>query len=89
MQGDTTFQSFHVDTIIDGELVLDREPNAPPKQDQGIPPGYVLKYLVFDCLVLDKKPLMHRTLDKRLAVSFPPFKRPSLPTDMTFFTVLP
>ena len=28
----------------------------------------VLRYLVFDCLVLDGKHLMHRTLDKRLGV---------------------
>ncbi|KAI5796380.1 mRNA capping enzyme, catalytic domain-containing protein [Peziza echinospora] len=54
---DPTFQRFHVDTLIDGELVLDEESNG----------KMVLKYLVFDCLVLDGKPLMHRTLDKRLA----------------------
>lgn len=53
---DPTFQKFHIDTLIDGELVLDEEPH-----------GNVLRYLVFDCLVLDGKPLMHRTLDKRLA----------------------
>ncbi|RPA84311.1 mRNA-capping enzyme subunit alpha [Ascobolus immersus RN42] len=64
MQNDPSFQSFHSDTIIDGELVLDKNPKAPKKD--GIPAGYELKYLVFDCLVLDKKPLMHRTLDKRL-----------------------
>lgn len=28
----------------------------------------VLRFLVFDCLVLDGRPLMHRTLDKRLGV---------------------
>ncbi|RPB18488.1 mRNA capping enzyme, alpha subunit [Terfezia boudieri ATCC MYA-4762] len=53
---DPTFQKFHIDTLIDGELVLDEEPH-----------GNVLRYLVFDCLVLDGNPLMHRTLDKRLA----------------------
>ncbi|KAF8423668.1 mRNA capping enzyme, catalytic domain-containing protein [Tirmania nivea] len=50
---DPTFQKFHINTLIDGELVLEH--------------GNVLRYLVFDCLVLDGKPLMHRTLDKRLA----------------------
>ena len=60
---DPTFQRFHLDTLIDGELVLDEESNG----------KMVLKYLVFDCLVLDGKPLMHRTLDKRLAVMQPIF----------------
>jgi len=57
---DPTFQKFHIDTLIDGELVLDEEPD-----------GNVLRYLVFDCLVLDGKPLMHRSLDKRLGVWSP------------------
>ncbi|KAI4211818.1 MAG: hypothetical protein LQ351_005459 [Letrouitia transgressa] len=48
---------FHIDTLVDGELVNDREPNG----------SMQLKYLVFDCLVLDGSSLMHRTLDKRLA----------------------
>lgn len=60
MQNDATFQAFHTDTIIDGELVLDT-----------VPPGKkVLKYLVFDCLIIDGKSVMERTLDKRLAVRF-------------------
>ncbi|KAG9236858.1 mRNA capping enzyme, catalytic domain-containing protein [Amylocarpus encephaloides] len=50
-------QSFHTDTLIDGELVLDSLPNG-QKQP---------KYLVFDCLTLDGNSLMTRTLDKRLA----------------------
>lgn len=54
---DDSFQSFHVDTLVDGELVNDR-------CDDG---SHQLKYLVFDCLVLDGQVLMHRTLDKRLA----------------------
>lgn len=58
LPGDATFQKFHTETIIDGELVLDTV--APGKK--------VLKYLVFDCLVIDKKLVMERTLDKRLAV---------------------
>lgn len=52
-------QAFHTETIIDGELVLDKEPGRSQR---------VLKYLVFDCLVIDNKSVMERTLDKRLAV---------------------
>ncbi|KAL2362696.1 hypothetical protein RJZ56_004388 [Blastomyces dermatitidis] len=54
---DDTFQSFHVDTIIDGELVIDTYEDGSSQ----------LKFYVFDCLVLDGTSLMHRTLDKRLA----------------------
>ncbi|KAI5292775.1 Dcp1p-Dcp2p decapping enzyme complex alpha subunit, partial [Ascosphaera atra] len=54
---DPTFQKFHVDTILDGELVYDRFDDGTKE----------LKYLVFDCLVIDGLSLMHRTLDKRLA----------------------
>ena len=50
-------QAFHTDTLVDGELVNDREPNGDMQ----------LKYLVFDCMMLDGNSLMHRTLDKRLA----------------------
>ncbi|KAI9809425.1 MAG: Dcp1p-Dcp2p decapping enzyme complex alpha subunit [Pycnora praestabilis] len=55
--GDSSYQNFHINTIIDGELVLDTLNNGDRQ----------LKYLVFDCLVLDGNSLMHRTLDKRLA----------------------
>lgn len=54
---DDTFQSFHVDTLVDGELVNDTYDDGTTQ----------LKYLVFDCMVLDGQSLMHRTLDKRLA----------------------
>ncbi|PGG95566.1 hypothetical protein AJ80_09938 [Polytolypa hystricis UAMH7299] len=57
MPGDETFQSFHVDTLVDGELVNDTYEDGTEQ----------LKFYVFDCLVLDGKSLMHRTLDKRLA----------------------
>ncbi|KKK20459.1 putative mRNA capping enzyme alpha subunit [Aspergillus ochraceoroseus] len=57
MPDDDTFQSFHVDTLVDGELVNDTYPDGTQQ----------LKFLVFDCLVLDGQSLMHRTLDKRLA----------------------
>lgn len=50
-------QGFHVNTLIDGELVMDKVPGG----------GYQPKYLVFDCMVLDGNSLMNRTLDKRLA----------------------
>ncbi|KAJ5894484.1 mRNA capping enzyme catalytic domain-containing protein [Penicillium taxi] len=57
LPGDDTFQSYHVDTLVDGELVNDTFEDGTQQ----------LKYLVFDCLVLDGQSLMHRTLDKRLA----------------------
>ncbi len=47
---------FHEDTILDGELVNDT-----------LPDGRIqLMYLVFDCPVLNRDPLMHLTLDKRI-----------------------
>ena len=54
---DKTFNRPHTDTILDGELVEDRYENG----------SSVIKFLVFDCLVLDKQILMQRPLDKRLA----------------------
>lgn len=56
LKDDATFASFHTNTLIDGELVLD-----------DLPTGLRATYLVFDCLTLDRKPLVSRTLDKRLA----------------------
>ena len=50
-------QEFHTGTLVDGELVNDKQSNGTTQ----------LNYLVFDCLVLDGSSLMHRTLDKRLA----------------------
>ncbi|KAI4154029.1 MAG: hypothetical protein LQ340_001937 [Diploschistes diacapsis] len=50
-------KSFHINTLIDGELVNDREPNG----------SIQMRYLVFDCLTLDGMQLLSRTLDKRLA----------------------
>lgn len=47
---------FHVATILDGELVNDTQADGSTR----------MKYLVFDCLVLDGNRLIHRTLDKRL-----------------------
>lgn len=48
---------FHRNTILDGELVWDSLPGG----------GREPRFLVFDCLVIDKQVLMDRTLDKRLA----------------------
>ncbi|RDW65217.1 mRNA-capping enzyme subunit alpha [Coleophoma crateriformis] len=50
-------EGFHVKTLIDGELVIDRLKNGQMQP----------KYLVFDCMVLDGNSLMNRTLDKRIA----------------------
>ncbi|KAI5278642.1 Dcp1p-Dcp2p decapping enzyme complex alpha subunit, partial [Ascosphaera acerosa] len=55
--GQGGYEREHIDTILDGELVYDMLPNSGARQ---------LKYLVFDCLVLDGMKLVHRTLDKRL-----------------------
>ncbi|TVY58489.1 mRNA-capping enzyme subunit alpha [Lachnellula suecica] len=50
-------QQHHINTLIDGELVMDKLPSG----------GFQPKYLVFDCMTLDGNSLMNRTLDKRLA----------------------
>jgi len=50
------YDNFHVDTILDGELVEDRYPDGTS----------TIKFLVFDLLVIDGKDLRERTLDKRL-----------------------
>ncbi|KAK5949926.1 Dcp1p-Dcp2p decapping enzyme complex alpha subunit [Knufia fluminis] len=53
---DNPHNNFHVDTILDGELVEDRYPDG----------SSTIKFLVFDLLVIDGKDLRERTLDKRL-----------------------
>ncbi|RKF57629.1 mRNA-capping enzyme subunit alpha [Golovinomyces cichoracearum] len=62
-------KSWHVNTLIDGELVMDKLPSGRSQP----------KYLVFDCMILDGKSLMSRTLDKRLAYFkervFDPYKK--------------
>jgi mRNA guanylyltransferase len=50
-------ESYHFNTLIDGELVLDKTPDN----------QFQAKFLVFDCLMLDGNSLMNRTLDKRIA----------------------
>ncbi|SPO02826.1 related to mRNA guanylyltransferase [Cephalotrichum gorgonifer] len=49
-------QSFHTQTLVDGELVMDIEGTR-----------RVPRFLLFDCLVIDGKNIMERPLDKRLA----------------------
>lgn len=49
-------QSFHTETLLDGELVIDNLPNGEQRKT----------YLVFDCLALNGKSLLQRTLDKRM-----------------------
>jgi mRNA guanylyltransferase len=62
-------EGFHVNTLIDGELVMDKLPNGQMQP----------KYLVFDCMVLDGNSLMNRSLDKRIAYFkeriFDPYKQ--------------
>ncbi|KAM3428369.1 hypothetical protein MY4824_008858 [Beauveria thailandica] len=54
---DSDQTAFHIDTVLDGELVWDSKPNG----------GREPRFLIFDCLVMDGQVLMDRTLDKRLA----------------------
>ncbi|KAI8149722.1 mRNA capping enzyme [Fennellomyces sp. T-0311] len=53
---DPSFRKCHTDTIIDGEIVLDTEPDGSTQ----------LRFLLFDCLVIQKKLLITRDLMKRL-----------------------
>ncbi|KAF1812587.1 mRNA capping enzyme, alpha subunit [Eremomyces bilateralis CBS 781.70] len=55
-QDDPEFREFHRGTLIDGELVNDTLENG-RKQ---------LRYLVFDCIVLDGELLLQKPLDKRI-----------------------
>jgi mRNA guanylyltransferase len=50
---ENNIEGFHVGTLIDGELVLDKVPGEA---------DLVPRFLVFDCLVLDGKSLMDRPL---------------------------
>ncbi|KAK9386980.1 mRNA capping enzyme, catalytic domain-containing protein [Lipomyces mesembrius] len=49
-------QKFHTDCLVDGELIIDDMGNGQE----------LMKFLVFDSLVIDGKLLTERTLDKRL-----------------------
>ncbi|KAK9449700.1 mRNA capping enzyme, catalytic domain-containing protein [Limtongia smithiae] len=67
-------QKFHVDCLVDGELVLDDDGPLDPvdsttTEDTGEAHAerkLVMRFLVFDSLVIDGKLLTERTLDKRL-----------------------
>ena len=84
---DKTFRSSHFSTILDGELVLDHEKDG----------RVVLRYLVFDCLLLDGENLTQKAFDKRIGryqmwIDMPfkeaykrfPEERRHLPFDMVF-----
>ncbi len=77
---DGDMSAFHVDTIVDGELVWDSLPTG--KREP--------RFLIFDCLVMDGQTLMDRTLDKRLAYIkerfYAPYKRlfKEFPTELKF-----
>lgn len=58
-QEDPTFQQFHKDTILDGELVIDTERDGRES----------LIYYVFDCLAIDGECLVNKPLDKRIGRS--------------------
>jgi len=53
--------TYHRDTVLDGEIVLDIDEDRGKRQ---------LKFLVFDALIVDKKNLLHRNLSTRLGVTF-------------------
>jgi mRNA guanylyltransferase len=55
-QSDPTFEKFHKDTLLDGELVRDHLRSGQEK----------LRYYVFDCLALDGEVLSTKTFDKRI-----------------------
>lgn len=50
-------EQFHTKTLVDGELVWDSLPNGEKEP----------RFLIFDCLVMDGKSHLDRSLDKRLA----------------------
>ncbi|KAN0077228.1 mRNA capping enzyme, catalytic domain containing protein [Tylopilus felleus] len=56
-----------MDTILDGELVIDVEPTSKKE---------TLRYLAFDCLVFDNENVMSRSLDKRYGRLKERFYRP-------------
>jgi mRNA guanylyltransferase len=49
------YRRCHTSTLLDGELVLDIDG-----------PNRILRFLLFDCIVIGGKNLMGRTFDKRL-----------------------
>lgn len=57
------YDGFYNDTIVDGELVTDREPNG----------QMVVRYLAFDLLASQGQNIISKPLTKRLAVGSGPF----------------
>lgn len=53
---DPTLRKYHVRTLLDGELVLDRLKNGEQQ----------LRYLVFDCLAIDNENITAKPLTKRI-----------------------
>jgi len=53
----------HNDTIVDGELVIDKEPNG----------AYVTRYLAFDLLAYHGNNIIAKPFSSRLAVRCSPF----------------
>nr|4PZ6_A Chain A, mRNA-capping enzyme subunit alpha [Schizosaccharomyces pombe 972h-]4PZ6_B Chain B, mRNA-capping enzyme subunit alpha [Schizosaccharomyces pombe 972h-] len=66
VENDKSGKKYHVDTLLDGELVLDIYPGG-KKQ---------LRYLVFDCLACDGIVYMSRLLDKRLGIFAKSIQKP-------------
>lgn len=52
-------EGFHTGTLLDGELVRQREKRAPFTER--------ITYLIFDCLALDGESIMNRDFSRRLA----------------------
>ncbi|KAK9469667.1 mRNA capping enzyme, catalytic domain-containing protein [Lipomyces arxii] len=75
---------YHVDCLVDGELVLDDMGNGKT----------IMRYLVFDSLVIDGKLLTERTLDKRLGyfreLVYKPYEAlcKSFPQEVEYFPFL-
>jgi len=57
---------FHQKTILDGELVIDKDPNGKLQP----------RFMVFDCIVIDGNNLMQRSLDKRVAYYIDQIQKP-------------
>lgn len=57
---DKSFRKSHTSTILDGELVLDHENDASGNRRE------ILRYLVFDCLLLDGENLTQKAFDRRI-----------------------
>lgn len=74
------------ESLIDGELVIDVDPRT--KKVRYLPPSSLsscvnrdliqetLRFLAFDCLVVDSVNIMSKTLDKRYGVQPSPFSFP-------------